>query len=154
MLEALVGLAVVLLVGAGVLVMLGPNVKVMFRRVKSVVGPVRVPSAFESRHGPEVVSPALNPKTQRVLVASARLANWMRTHGYEDVARELRGAAGRLTGNEPAGLYALQSTLRKVRVITVSDSPSQDRLKALAGELQTAVQDRFEQLELLPFGRP
>ena len=40
-----------------------------------------------------------------------------------------------------------------VRVVNVSDSPSQERLKALVSELRTAVQDRFEQLELLPFRR-
>lgn len=154
MLEALVGFAVTLLVVAGILVILGPNVKLLLRRAKSAIMPARVPSAFTSGRNPEAVASALNPKTQRVLVASARLANWMRTHGHDDVARELRTAAGRLTGNEPAGLYALQSALRRVRVINIADAGSQQRLKALAAELHTAVQDRFEQLELLPFRRP
>ncbi len=58
-----------------------------------------------------------------------------------------------MTGNEPAGLYALQTTLRRIPVVNVSDGPSQERLKALVSELRTAVQDRFEQLELLPFRR-
>ena len=31
---------------------------------------------------------------------------------------------------------------------------SQQQLKALSNELRIAVQDRFEQLELLPFRRP
>ena len=86
-----------------------------------------------------------------MLVASARLSNWLRSHGHDDVAREIRNAAGRMTGNEAAGLYALQTTLRRIRVVNVSDTPSQERLKALVAELRTAVQDRFEQLELLPF---
>jgi hypothetical protein len=38
-------------------------------------------------------------------------------------------------------------------VVNISDSTSQERLKALVGELRTAVQDRFEQLELLPYRR-
>jgi len=101
-----------------------------------------------------VVAPGLNPKTQRVLVAAARLANWMRAHGHEDVARDIRNAAARINGNEPAGLYALQTTLRRIRVVNITDTPSQERLKALIGELRTAVQDRFEQLELLPFRKP
>jgi hypothetical protein len=58
-----------------------------------------------------------------------------------------------LTSNEPAGLYALQNSLRKVRALNTEES-SQQRLKALSTELRTAVQDRFEQLELLPFKRP
>jgi hypothetical protein len=58
-----------------------------------------------------------------------------------------------LTSNEPAGLYAMQTALRKVRSISLDES-SQKRLTALSNELRTAVQDRFEQLELLPFKRP
>jgi hypothetical protein len=43
--------------------------------------------------------------------------------------------------------------LRKVRTLNLEDS-SEQRLKALSNELRTAVQDRFEQLELLPFRKP
>lgn len=154
MLEALVGLTVTLLVVAGALVIMGPQVKVFYRRFVSSIKPTRIPSAFEARRGPEAVAPALNPKTQRVLVAAARLANWMRAHGNDDLAREIRNAAARMTGNEASGLYALQGALRKVRSIRLPDNSSQERLTSLAAELHTAVQDRFEQLELLPFRRP
>jgi hypothetical protein len=44
--------------------------------------------------------------------------------------------------------------LRKLQVLTIDDSGSQERLRSLSAELRTAVQDRFEQLELLPFRRP
>jgi hypothetical protein len=152
MLEALVGVVVLLLVMAGVLVMIGPSN--VIRRLRSIRRPGRVISMFEARRPREVMPPALNPKTQRVLVAAARLANWLRTHGQDDMAREIRNAAARMTGNEPAGLYALQSALRRIRVVNISDATSQERLRALAGELRTAVQDRFEQLELLPFSKP
>jgi hypothetical protein len=77
----------------------------------------------------------------------------MRAHGQDDLARELRAAAARITSNEPVGLYALQSVLRKVRALSPEDA-SQQQLKALSNELRIAVQDRFEQLELLPFRRP
>ncbi len=148
MLEVLVGFVVSLLVVAGILVMIGPNLAGVIRRIRSM-RPTKVPAAFQSRQ--REPAPGLNPKMQRVLVASARLANWLRTNGHDDVSRELRGAAARMTSNEPAGLYALQTVLRKVRAL---DDGSQERLQALSSELRTAVQDRFEQLELLPFKRP
>jgi hypothetical protein len=152
-LEVLIGVVVGLLVVAGILVMIGPNLHVAIRRLRSIAIPAKVPSVFQSQNR-EVLPPGLNPKTQRVLVAAARLANWMRTHGQEELARELRNAAARMAGNEPAGLYALQTMLRKLRVVNVDERGDQERLKALANELRVAVQDRFEQLELLPFKRP
>ncbi|MGH7765029.1 MAG: hypothetical protein ACREOM_11520 [Candidatus Dormibacteraceae bacterium] len=154
MLEVLVGVVVGLLVIAGILVMIGPNVRAAVGRVRSLALPARVPSVFQQAKGHEGVAPGLNPKTQRVLVAAARLANWLRVHGHEELARELRSAAARMAGNEPAGLYALQTALRKLRVVNVDDRGEQERLKSLAKELRVAVQDRFEQLELLPFKDP
>lgn len=152
MLDALVAVTVGLLVIAGVLVIIGPS-NVM-RRLRWFRPSGRLPAMFEPRKPRDAVPPALNPKTQRVLVAAARLATWLRTHGQDDMAREIRNAAARMTGNEAAGLYALQNALRRMRVVNVSDSSAQERLKTLAGELRTAVQDRFEQLELLPFRKP
>ncbi|HVS47731.1 MAG TPA: hypothetical protein VHJ99_02375 [Candidatus Dormibacteraeota bacterium] len=152
MLEAVVGFVVVLLVLAGVVVMMGPKLAVAIRRLRSLRRPASVPKVFQSRQR-EVVPPGLNPKTQRVLLACARLSNWLRANDHGDLARELRGAAARITSNEPAGLYALQTVLRKVRALSV-DERSQERWQVLSNELRIAVQDRFEQLELLPFKRP
>ena len=152
MLEVLVGFVVSLLVLAGILVLLGPNLKGTVRRIRSLRRPATVPSVFQNRSR-ETVPPGLNPKTQRVLVASARLANWLRTHGHDELSKELRTAAAKMTGNEPAGLYAMQTALRRVRALSI-DGASQERLNALSNELRIAVQDRFEQLELLPFKRP
>ena len=149
MLDALVGFVVVVLVGAGILVMIGPSS--VIRRLKSLKRPQGLQALIQPRRQGEVVAPPLNPKTQRVLVAAARLANWLRAHGHEEAARDLRNASARMTANEPAGLYALQTTLRRIRIANVTDSASQERVKALVAELRTAVQDRFEQLELLPF---
>jgi hypothetical protein len=150
MLEAVVGLVVVLLLAAGVLVMFGPSVKATLLRVSKIRRPVKVPAAFQAARSRDVVPAALNPKTQRVLAAAARLASWLRAHAQEDVAREVRNAAARMTGDEPAGLYALQAALRRIRVVNIHDTVAQARLKSLVKELHVAVQDRFEQLELLP----
>ncbi len=149
MLDAIVAIVAVLLVAAGVLVMIGP--RSVMRRIASLRRPVGLSSMLEPRPSREVVPPTLNPKTQRVVVAAGRLANWMRAHGQEEAARDLRSAAARLTGNEATGLYALHTTLRRIRVVNVTDTTSHERLKALVAELRTAVEDRFEQLELLPF---
>jgi hypothetical protein len=151
MLDAIVGFVVLVLVVAGIIVMIGPGT--VFQRIRSIKRPRSLPALFEPRRARDVVAPALNPKTQRVLVAAARLANWLRAHGQEEAAREVRNAAARMTANEPAGLYALQTALRRVRVVNVTDASAQERLKALVAELRKAVQDRFEQLELLPFKR-
>src|SRR5258708_13245200 len=75
MLEVLVGVVVSLLVVAGILVMVGPNLKGTIRRIRAMQRPATVPSVFQNRPR-EMVPPGLNPKTQRVLVAAARLSNW------------------------------------------------------------------------------
>ena len=38
--------------------------------------------------------------------------------------------------------------------LSLDDRGAQERLRTLSNELREAVQDRFEQLELLPFRRP
>jgi hypothetical protein len=48
----------------------------------------------------------------------------------------------------------MQTVLRRLRSVNLDDGGAQERLKALSNELRDAVQDRFEQLELLPFRRP
>ena len=152
MLEALVGSVVILLVIAGVLVMIVPSN--LIDRAKRIRRSGSVLTMFEPSRQRDVMPPALNPKTQRVIVAAARLANWLRAHGQDESARDIRSAAARLTENEASGLYALQTALRRMRVVNISDPADQDRVKTLAEELRKAVQDRFEQLELLPFRRP
>src|SRR5258708_20254582 len=153
MLDVVVGLVVGLLLVAGILVMLGPTTGTLIKRG----GGVRrgdVPSVFQAAQPREAVASGLNPKTQRVLVAAARLGTWLRSRGQDDLARDLRSAGGKITSNEPAGLYAMQVVLRRLRTLNLDDRPSQERLKALTNELRIAVQDRFEQLELPPFKRP
>ena len=145
------GFVVAVLVVAGVLIIIGPNLRGIGRKLRTISRAPKVPAVFQMAGAREAAPPGLNPKTQRVLVGAARLANWLRSHGQDDLARELRAAAARMTSNEPAGLYAMQTLLRKVRMISAGDTSAQERLTALSNELRTAVQDRFEQLELLPF---
>src|ERR1700693_6053812 len=102
MLDVVVGLVVSLLIVAGILVMLGPSTGVLIKRERELRR-ARVPSVFQAAQPREQVPPGLNPKTQRVLVAAARLGNWLRSRGQDDLARELRSAAGKITSNEPAG---------------------------------------------------
>jgi len=153
MLDVVVGLIVALLIVAGILIMLGPTTGTLIKRARDLRR-ARVPSVFQAAQPREPVPSGLNPKTQRVLIASARLVNWLRARGQDDVARELRIAGGKMTGNEAAGLYAMQVVLKRLRALNLDDRPSQERLKSLTHELRIAVQDRFEQLELLPFKRP
>ncbi len=152
MLDALVAIVAGLLVLAGVLVMLGPQARSALRRVRSARPPrPSVPRSPSSRQR-DTLPPGLNPKTQRVLVSATRLATWLRAHGQDDVARELRAAAARLATDEPSGLYAMQTTLRRIRTLEMPDRSAAERLRVLAADLRKSVQDRFEQLELLPFG--
>src|SRR5690348_13210399 len=121
--------------------MVGP--RTLLRRVRSIGIPAGMPQLLEPR-APREAQPTVNPKTQRVMVAAARLAAWLRAHGNEEAARDIRNASARMTANEPAGLYALQTTLRRIRIVNVTDSSSQERVQALVDELRAAVKDRFE----------
>ena len=152
MLDALVGVVAGLLIVAGLLVILGPQTMTILRRVRGIRGS-RNP--FASLQAPRTREPApsgLNPKTQRVLASATRLATWLRAHGQDEIARELRSAAAKLATDEASGLYAMQNTLRRLRGLSLGDRNAEERLKILSAELRKAVQDRFEQLELLPFG--
>jgi hypothetical protein len=152
MLDALVAVIAALLVLAGIMVMLGPQTASLFRRLRAL-RPRHPFAGLKPERQKDGVASALNPKTQRVVMAATRLSNWLHTHGQTDFARELRAAAGRLAGDEPAGLYAMQDALRRLRSLALEDRNANEQLRVLSGELRKAVQDRFEQLELLPFGR-
>ena len=154
MLELVAGVLAGLLVLAGIVVMIGPSASGIIRRLRTARSATRSLSVFQPARSRESAAPGLNPKTQRVLVGAARLANWLRAHGHDDLARELRHSSARMTGDEPAGLYAMQTVLRRLRTLSLADRGAQERLRILSDELRTAVQDRFEQLELLPFSRP
>lgn len=156
LLEALVGVVAGLLLVAGILVMLGPQTKVILKRLRSLRRPrnrlAGLQAGMRGGRQRDSVPPGLNPKTQRVLVSATRLATWLRAHGQDEGSREVRAAAARLATDEPAGLYAMQTALRGLRSLSLDDSSAHERLRLLSSDLRKAVQDRFEQLELLPFG--
>jgi hypothetical protein len=154
LLDAVVGVVAGLLVIAGILVMLGPQAGSLLRRLRSIRRPQHPLAGLQAAKSRERVPPGINPKTQRVILAAARLATWLRAHGHDDSAREVRAAAARLAGDEAAGLYAMHSALRRLRAVSFEDAGSRERLRLLSADLHRAVQDRFEQLELLPFRRP
>src|ERR1700730_10340351 len=124
MLDVVVGLVVGLLVVAGILIMLGPATGTLIKRAR-YLRRASVPSVFQAAQPREPVQAGLIPKTQRVLVAAARLGNWLRAHGQDDAAHELRSAGGKITGNEAAGLYAMQVVLRRLRSMHLDDRTSQ-----------------------------
>lgn len=153
LLDALVAVVATILVAGGILIMLGPQTMSIVRKLRSLPLPnARVPDALTPRKR-ESVPAGLHPKTQRVLASATRLATWLRAHGQDDVARELRQAGARLATDEPSGLYAMQNALRHVRSLALDDRNANERLRLLSADLRKAVQDRFEQLELLPFGK-
>src|SRR6202140_1457159 len=133
MLDVVVGLVVGLLVVTGIIVMLGPATGTLIKRARDLRR-ASVPSVFQAAQPREVVPSGLNPKTQRVLVAAARLGNWLQTRGEDDLAPRLRSAVAKITSNEPAGLYAMQVVLRRLRTLNLDDRPSQARLKGLTNE--------------------
>lgn len=153
LLDALVAVVATILVVAGVLVMLGPQAGAILHRIRSIPRPEgRLPGPLAPKQR-DVVPAGLHPKTQRVLVSATRLATWLRAHGQDDVARKLRQAGARLATDEPSGLYAMQNALREIRSVALDDRNANERLRLLSTDLRKAVQDRFEQLELLPFGK-
>lgn len=152
MLDAVVGVVAGLLIVAGVLVILGPQTMTILRRVRGIRRSRNPFAALQAPRAKEPATSGLNPKTQRVLASATRLATWLRAHGQDEIARELRSAAAKLATDEASGLYAMQNTLRRLRGLALGDRNAEERLKLLSAELRKAVQDRFEQLELLPFG--
>lgn len=152
MLEVLVAAVAGLLLVAGILVMLGPQTRSIVQRLRSVRRPSHPLGGLQVGRQRDAIPPGLNPKTQRVLVSATRLSAWLRAHGQDEGAKELRAAAARLATDEPAGLYAMQTALRRLRSLALEDRSAHERLRLLSSDLRKAVQDRFEQLELLPFG--
>jgi hypothetical protein len=153
MLDALIPVVAALLVIAGILVMIGPQARALLRRLRAARSGLAISPGSRPARQRDAVPPGLNSRTQRVLVSATRLSTWLRAHGQDEVAREIRAAAARLATDEPSGLYAMQTALRRLRALDLQDRNAAERLRVLAADLRKAVQDRFEQLELLPFGR-
>lgn len=152
MLEVVVGAAAVILLVVGVAVMFGPalprqadSLRLLIRRLRDRPPP---PAPFDRR---ELVLPGIHPTTQRAVHAATRISSLLRTHGQERMAAELRNAVRRLSLQEAEGLKALRRLEPELQQMRVEDESAHLRYRQLLKELRQHVNDRAEQLELLPF---
>ncbi|MBO0689063.1 MAG: hypothetical protein J2P42_05710 [Candidatus Dormibacteraeota bacterium] len=151
-LEAVVGIVVVLLVLTGVTIIVGPApwraVRMAGRRaVKG--GRLPLPEGRPRRASPPADAP-VHPTTQQALSASARLVDLLGDQGLQRHATALRLAANRLRTEETKGIYAMQEVLHRMRKVHLEERTDQDILEGLMRQVSQAVNDRAEQLELLP----
>jgi hypothetical protein len=143
-LEVLVGLASSLLVIVGIAIIAGPAVGRTLGIARSRLRPIP-----KRRAQPPA---ELHPTTLRALAATARLMPILKEHGLERHAAALRMASRRLQIEEANGIRAMRDVLRHLRGVRVNDPDDQRILQGLVAQLQKAVDDRAEQLELLPRG--
>ena len=145
MLEVLVGSVTALLVLIGVAIMLGPT-------LPRALGVAR----GGTRRAPRLRRPArsapaeLHPTTVRALAVTARLLGMLKEHGMERHAAALKMAGRRLQVDEPNGIQAMRQVLRHLRGVKLDDDSDQRIFHGLVGQLQKALDERAEQLELLP----
>ncbi len=142
----MVGLAAGLLFLIGVAIMVGPalprNLGLRRRRVGGGIAPIA-----RSRAG----SPnELHPTTVKALAATARLLAMLKEHGMERHAAALRLAGKRLQVEEADGIRDMRQVLRHLRGVRFDDESDHRIFQGLVGQLQQALDDRAEQLELLP----
>ncbi len=62
----------------------------------------------------------------------------------------LRMAGKRLQVDEPNGIQAMRQVLRHLRGVRLEDDSDQRIFQGLVGQLQKALDERAQQLELLP----
>jgi hypothetical protein len=141
-LEVVVALVAVLLVVVGVVIMAGPAVPralgVLRFRVRSVAP------------ADEPIDASVHPTTGRALSATARLIELLSSHGMRRHATAVRLAGVRLRREEVGGIYAMRDVLRRIRTIHIDDDEDQEIMDGLVAQITRALNDRAEQLELLP----
>lgn len=140
-----VGLVAVLLVLVGIAIMAGPALP----RFLGLARRQRRPAARLRRASRS--SPAeLHPTTVKALAATARLLALLKEHRMERHATALRMAGKRLQVDEAAGIMAMRQVLRHLRSVRLEDESDHKIFQGLVGQLQKELDDRAEQLELLP----
>lgn len=147
MLEVLAGVVAGLLVLAGVLVMFGPRLRQAGRAGVRLARRTRGEAAARRA----LVPADLHPTTQKALVATARLISLLKSHGEERAAAALRMAGRSLRQDEVSGLQAMNNVVRLIRDVDLEDQHARARYQELMTQLRRAINDRAEQLELLPF---
>jgi hypothetical protein len=143
-LEVVVGLTSSLLVLVGIAIIAGPSLRRSVGLARRRLRPIRV------RRQP--ATGELHPTTLRALAATARLMPILKEHGFERHAAALRMASRRLQVEEASGIRAMRDVLRHLRGLRLDDADDQKIVQGLVTQLQKAVDDRAEQLELLPRG--
>jgi hypothetical protein len=142
-LEVVVGLLSSLLVLVGIAIIAGPAMARFLGLARRRFRPIAIRQA---------ASPELHPTTLRALAATARLMPILKEHGFDRHAAALRIASRRLQVEEANGIRAMRDVLRHLRTLRLNDPDDQRILQGLVTQLQKAVDDRAEQLELLPRG--
>lgn len=142
-----VGAVAALLVLIGVAVMIGPALP---RSLGLARRRARRSAAGASRRPARNAPAELHPTTVRALSVTARLMGMLKEHGMERHAAALRVAGKRLQVDEPNGIQAMRQVLRHLRGVRLEDDSDQRIFQGLIGQLQKTLDERAEQLELLP----
>jgi hypothetical protein len=144
-LEVVIGLVAGLLALVGVAIMVGPalprSLGIARRRARAA-GPRR-----------RLAQPApaeLHPTTVWALSLTARLLGILKEQGMDRHAAALRMAGKRLQVDEANGIQAMRQVVRHLRGVRLDDDSDQRIFQGLVGQLQKALDERAEQLELLP----
>lgn len=144
MLEFVVGAVAVLLVAVGIAIMAGPALPRAFGVLRN-----RMADARPSKSSSEAVT--VHPTTGRALSATARLIELLTSHGMKRHATAVRLAGARLRREEVGGIYAMRDVLKHIRRLRIDDDEEdQEILEGLIAQITRALNDRAEQLELLP----
>jgi hypothetical protein len=133
-LELVVGIVAGLLFLTGLVIMAGPAMP----RALGIARRRRRPTSPRRR------------TTLKALAATARLLDMLKEHGLDRHAAALRTAGKRLQVEEANGIYAMRQVLRHLRGVRFEDESDQKIFQGLITQLQRALDDRAEQLELLP----
>src|SRR5215831_2582636 len=92
----------------------------------------------------------LHPTTVRALAVTARLLGILKEQGRDREAAAMRVAGKRLQVDEANGILAMRQVLRHLRALRLEDDSDQRIFHGLVSQLQKALDERAEQLELLP----
>lgn len=141
-----VGAVAGLLVVIGLAIMLGPALPRSFGIARSRARAGTRPVSRPSRSSPA----ELHPTTVRALAVTARLMGILKEHGMDRHAAAMRLAGKRLQTDEAGGIQAMRQVLRHLRGVQLDDDSDQRIFQGLMGQLQKALDERAEQLELLP----
>ena len=141
-----VGAVAALLVLIGAAIMIGPALPRSLGLARGRARPLVGPPRRQGRSAPA----ELHPTTVRALAVTARLMAMLKEHGMERHAAALRLAGKRLQVDEPNGIQAMRQVLRHLRGVRLDDDSDQRIFQGLVGQLQKTLDERAEQLELLP----